>query len=233
MIMKKIYQSVFFDLDNTLWDFNNNSREAFRIMYEKYRLGERGIPFERFVHTYHRHNDDLWEAYRNDKTDKETLRWKRFYLTLEELSIQNMELARRLDHDYIEISKTMTGLVAGALEILNYLQPRYRLFLLTNGFNEVQFAKIRISGLEKYFEKTITSEMAGVLKPNKGFFEYALRETRCISENALMIGDNAETDINGAAAAGIDTVLFNPSGIIHQSHPTWEIRNLLELKDIL
>ncbi len=231
--MKHPYQSVFFDLDNTLWDFRSNSRKAFHILYKKYHLAEKGISFDRFDRVYHHFNDQLWEAYRESQVDKETLRWKRFYLTLADMGIPDKEMAYLLDNDYIEISKTMTGLVEGALDILDYLKPTYHLFLLTNGFNEVQFSKIRNSGLESYFEKTITSEMAGVLKPHPGFFEYALKETSSEPKGSLMIGDNPETDIRGAAAAGIDTVLYNPSATSCACYPVYEINNLNELRNIL
>ncbi len=231
--MKKKYQFVFFDLDNTLWDFTSNSRKAFSVLFEKYRFADKGIAFDHFNTVYHRYNDELWEAYRQGKVDKQTLRWKRFYLTLEELVIPDDQLARSLDHDYIETSKTMTGLMEGAIEILEYLKPKYSLFLLTNGFNEVQFTKIRNSGLEPYFEKTITSEMAGSLKPNAGFWDYALQVTNVLPETSIMIGDDPETDIAGAAKAGIDTVLYNPNGFPHTTHPGHEIKKLTELKKIL
>ncbi len=216
-----------------MWDFNGNSRRAFQILYDKYGFRERGIAFDRFNSVYHKYNDELWELYRQGKTDKETLRWQRFFLTLQELGMADMTLARQLDHDYIETSKKMTGLVEGATELLDYLKPSYRLFLLTNGFNEVQFAKIRNSGLESYFEKTITSEMAGVLKPHAGFWEFALKETGSSPASSVMIGDDPETDIRGAAVAGIGTVLFNPQGISHNVQPDYEIRKLEDLRRIL
>ncbi|MCD6201077.1 MAG: YjjG family noncanonical pyrimidine nucleotidase [Bacteroidales bacterium] len=231
--MKKKYQSVFFDLDNTLWDFNTNSRKAFHVLYDKYGFRKKGISFDHLNTVYHKYNDALWAAYRQGKTDKQTLRWKRFFLTLQELGIPDMTLARKLDHDYIETSKTMTGLVDGAIDILEYLKPKYKLFLLTNGFNEVQFTKIRNSGLEPYFEKTITSEMAGILKPHPDFFTYALHLTNSTPQASVMIGDDPETDIRGAANANIETVLFNPSGAPHDSRPGYEIQRLEELKKIL
>ena len=63
--------------------------------------------------------------------------------------------------------------------------------------------------LEKAFDTVICSEMAGVEKPDRAFFEYALRMTKSLPETTLMIGDNYDTDIIGAAAVGIDTVLYN------------------------
>ena len=227
------YVSVFFDLDNTLWDFTSNSNRAFAILHKKYGFDRRGIPLARLLEVYHHYNDLMWEEYRQGRLDKETLRWKRFFLTFEELGMPDEQLARQIDVEYLETSKQMTGLVEGAREILEYLKERYPLYLLTNGFNEVQFTKIRNSGLEPYFEKVITSEMAGALKPHPAFFEYALRETGSTAGSSVMIGDDAITDIEGASAAGIDTILFNPAGRDHTTSPTYEIQQLKELKKIL
>jgi putative hydrolase of the HAD superfamily len=230
---EKRYRAVFFDLDNTLWDFSANSGKAFALLYEKYGIERKGVSLEELLKVYHHYNDLMWEEYRQERLDKETLRWKRFYLTFEALGFPDERLARRFETDYLETSKQMTGLVEGATDILQYLQEKYPLYLLTNGFNEVQFTKIRNSGLEPYFDKVITSEMAGALKPHPRFFQYALLETGTSAAESIMIGDDAATDIGGAAAAGIDTVLFNPSGKEHKEKPLYEIKELSELKEIL
>jgi FMN phosphatase YigB (HAD superfamily) len=55
------YRHLFFDLDNTLWDFERNSRETLTELYEKYRLQELGISsFETFIDAYHLRNEMLW-----------------------------------------------------------------------------------------------------------------------------------------------------------------------------
>jgi putative hydrolase of the HAD superfamily len=94
------------------------------------------------------------------------------------------------------------------LEVLNYLRPKYRLHIITNGFREVQEGKLRISGLNRYFECIITSEEAGYMKPDIRIFEYALRCARAIPEKSLMIGDDFLVDIEGAKAAGMEQALI-------------------------
>ncbi len=229
----KRYRTLFFDLDNTLWDFSANSDEAFAILYERYGLARHGVTLERLLEVYHRHNDRMWEDYRQGRVDKETLRWKRFFLTFSELGFGDEELARRFESEYLATAREMTRLVEGAREVLEILRGRYRLFLLTNGFNEVQFFKVEHSGLAPYFEKVITSEMAGALKPHPRFFRYALEVSGADADTSLMIGDDVAADIEGAAAAGIDTVLFNPRRRPHEAHPTYEITRLRKLLTIL
>ena len=65
------------------------------------------------------------------------------------------------------------------------------------------------SDLTKYFKTIITSEDAGVKKPNPIIFEYALNKTNALRNESIMIGDNWEADIMGAKNAGLDVIYCN------------------------
>ena len=119
------------------------------------------------------------------------------------------------------------------MELLKYLRPKYHLHLITNGFEEVQHTKLSGSGMEPYFETLTVSEEVGVKKPNPEIFRYALRKADAIPEESLMIGDEMAVDIDGARAAGIDQLFFNPSREKVEGERTFEVYNLLEIKKIL
>jgi putative hydrolase of the HAD superfamily len=230
--MKK-YRHILFDLDGTLWDFEGNSKEAFADIFRDHNLSIADSDFRKFEAVYHRYNDKLWKQYREGKIEKEVLRWTRFYLTLKEFGIDDKPLAEKMDQQYITISPEKTRLIPYSLEILEYLQPKYALHIVTNGFNEVQFTKLRNAGLTGYFSNIITSEMVGYLKPNPEFFQYTLEIIQAKESECLMIGDNYQVDIEGAMRIGMDQVFFNPAGEAFQSEPTHQIKSLLELKEIL
>ena len=203
------YKHVFFDLDRTLWDFDAAAEVAFERIYEQYNLKSLGIPSAHEFHeVYHPLNEQLWVLYRADKITKEDLNRTRFLKPLEHYGIHDVALADHLSEDYVYWSPRIVRLVPGTMELLDYLKPKYHLHLITNGFQEVQHTKLSGSGMEPYFETLTVSEEVGVKKPNPEIFLYALNKAHATAEESLMIGDEMTVDIDGARAAGIDTVFF-------------------------
>lgn len=230
----KQYKHIFFDLDRTLWDFDAAAEVAFERIYEKYGLKERGIPNAHDFHeVYHPLNEQLWVLYRADQITKEDLNRTRFLKPLEHYGIHDTDLADHLSEDYIYWSPRIVRLVPGTLDLLEYLRPKYHLHLITNGFQEVQHTKLNGSGLEPYFETLTVSEEVGVKKPNPGIFYYALNKAHASAEESLMIGDEMAVDIDGARAASIDQLFFNPSGVKEEGERTFEVQRLEEIKSIL
>lgn len=228
------YKHIFFDLDRTLWDFDAAAEVAFERIYDKYDLKSLGIPSAHEFHeVYHPLNERLWELYREDKITKADLNRTRFLKPLEHYGIHDIELADHLSEDYVYWSPRIVRLVPGTMELLDYLKPKYHLHLITNGFQEVQHTKLSGSGLEPYFETLTVSEEVGVKKPNPEIFFYALRKAQATAEESLVIGDEMAVDIDGARAAGIDQVFFNPSGIEVEGERTFEVKRLVELIGIL
>ncbi len=120
-----------------------------------------------------------------------------------------------------------------AHKILEYLIKRYPLHVITNGFEEVQDSKFKNSKLDQYFQHTITSEAAGSKKPSRCIFNYALEKVGASTNECVMIGDDFEADIVGATESGIDAIFFNPEKVVNNGGPTFEIQDLIELKNIL
>jgi putative hydrolase of the HAD superfamily len=119
------------------------------------------------------------------------------------------------------------------MEILDYLSPNYKLHIITNGFSEVQDVKLKSSDMGRYFDKVVTSERAGVKKPDIRIFRFAMEQAGAGPGNSLMIGDDYEVDIVGAQNVGMDQVFFNPQNIVNQNGCTYEIADLIEIKGFL
>ena len=227
------YQHVFFDLDRTIWDFDKNSRETIREIFFKYKLDRIIEEFSIFESTYRKFNKQLWADYRLGRIKKDELRAKRFFLTLQEFGITDAKLASDFDSDYVSQSPLKKTLFPSAIDVLTYLRKKYDLYILTNGFKETQALKMSVSGLTSFFSMVITSEEAGVLKPDPVFFQFALHKIQAEAYECLMIGDDPEVDIQGAKNAGIDQVWFNPDQLENSIKPTYEISQLNSLKEII
>lgn len=231
--MKKI-KAVFFDLDHTLWDFDRNSEEAIQELAENLNLKEKGVPgLEEFMTVYRKINHEMWEAYHRHHITKEELRTGRFSRALEKFGISDPVLSEKMASGYLEISPHKTNLFPGAIEVLNYLKDKYRLHIITNGFMEVQHIKIKKSGLDHFFEGIHISEEIGFKKPEPEIFHHAVTQAGTIPDCCIMIGDNLETDIQGARNAGLHPVWFNPGKEKTFKTELKQINNLHEIKNIL
>jgi len=228
--MEKAYKHIFFDLDHTLWDFERNAEETKREMFENLRLRERGIrDYETFREKYVGINQALWALYREDKVGKDELNFRRFYDTLCMLGVDDRELGETMAAEFIDGISSKTYLFPHAKELLEYLFTKYPLHIITNGFEEVQYRKLKNSGMHRYFTTVITSEAAGYKKPDPEIFEYALRQTGALAGESLMIGDDLDVDIAGARQLGIDQVYVNHDRKQHNDPVTLEVFSLDEI----
>jgi len=228
------YTHIFFDLDRTLWDYDSNATITLHDLIDRYKIiNGYAIQKEEFIQQFFTVNDDLWARFDEGSIDKEYIRTKRFKMVLEGLGINEFNYIEQLQEDFISECPTKGKLIAGAREMIEELSRKYSLYIITNGFDGIQHTKIKFAGLEEYFDEIITSERAQVQKPNPLIFEYALKIANVDKSRSIMIGDNFDSDIIGAKAAGIDQVYFNPENRKNGFNPTFEITHLDQLSNIL
>jgi len=226
------YKNVFIDLDRTLWDFETNSNETLRDIFYKYKI-ENYCIFEDFYKFYRTVNEYMWKDYRDKKISKNLLSWKRFYVSILHFGFDDESVAKNMGEDYITLSPLKTRLFPYTHELLKYLKSKYKLYLVTNGFKEVQYVKIRNCDLEKYFDKVYTSEEVGCNKPDIEYFRFVLAQTNSIPEESIIIGDDIEVDIKGAAQVEIDTLWCNFVNQTSDFKPDFEVKTLTEVLSIL
>lgn len=221
---------VFFDLDHTLWDFETNSNQTFEFIFKKNKVP---INYGDFKEKYRPINQKYWKLYRDEKVTKEELRTARLTETFNELNYTaTPDLVAILSYEYIEHLASYNALFEGAIDILEYLHPKYKLHIITNGFEEVQHRKMESSFISKYFTNIITSERVGVKKPNPAIFNFAMEVSGAKSNESIMIGDNFEADILGAKSVGMQTVFCDFNGEI-ATEEVITISKLGQLKHIL
>ena len=233
-MMRKTYKHIFFDLDHTLWDFERNAEETKRELFDVLKLKEKGIAnYETFRAKYIGINLALWALYREDKIGKDELNFRRFYDTLCVLGIDDRRLGEAMAKGFIEGISSKTYLFPHAKELLEYLYPKYPLHIITNGFEEVQYAKLKNSGMDRYFTSVITSEEARSKKPDAEIFNFALSKTGASANESIMVGDDLDVDIAGARQMGIDQLYVNHDRKIHSEPVTLEVYSLEEIVGLL
>jgi len=221
---------IFFDLDHTIWDFDRNAQETLTDLYHEYGLAELGLTScETFIETYTENNQLLWSAYHLGQISKETLRAERFHKTFIQLGIAPERVPHEFEADYVRISPTKRNLFEGSERVLGYLQKKYTLHIISNGFKETTLTKMNLCNLNPYFSNVFISEDVGVNKPDKAIFEFALQKAGAKKQESIMIGDSLEADIRGAQDFGIKAIFFNPLNKEKPADVEWQITHLEEL----
>lgn len=200
---------VFLDLDNTLWDFDGNAEEALRVLFERHKLDyHTNYKVDQFIALYKDVNHAYWSRYEKGEVNKETLRTRRFTDTFELMGLPHALYPENVWQEYLDICPLMTKLVPNALECLEMLASKFKIGILTNGFQETQTIKLRESGLGKFVDFMQSSEAVGVAKPSPEFFKIALQSVNCLPESSVYIGDNFNTDVMGGLESGIKTYWY-------------------------
>lgn len=228
------YKNLFFDLDDTLWAFSDNARETFEEMYQKYGYDRYFRSFQHFYELYERRNAELWKEYADGRVTKDELNRQRFLYPLEAVGEGNAALAKAFSDDFFAVIPTKRKLMPHAREVLEYLAPRYNLYILSNGFQELQCRKMRSAGIAGYFKRVVLSEDIGVLKPWPEIFYFAMSATGSELRESLMIGDSWDNDVAGAKGVGMHQVYYHVADrTSFPFTPTFHITDLRELMQIL
>jgi putative hydrolase of the HAD superfamily len=231
----RTYDHLFFDLDNTLWDFTTNSRLSMEQTLIQNELLPRISSFEAFFKVYEQINHALWSDYHSKKITKQKLIVERFSRSLKAFGVHNYDW-NELNSRYLKNMALQTQLFPGTMETLSTLKSKgYQMHIITNGFREVQYSKLTNCGLAGFFSKVFISEEIQTTKPHRQIFEHALKSTNASKKRSIMIGDSWETDIIGALKFGMDQIMFlnqelNPIPESVKSLKNAAISPFLELK---
>ncbi|MFJ9418353.1 MULTISPECIES: HAD family hydrolase [unclassified Streptomyces] len=111
-------------------------------------------------------------------------------------------------HEYVDGVARSVRCVPGAREGLESLRGAgWTIGIVTNGAGDIQRAKLAATGLAPLFDGICVSGEVGARKPERRLFEAAAAECGAsLSAGGWMVGDNPETDIDGARAAGLRTL---------------------------
>lgn len=228
--MNRRYDTLLFDMDNTILDFSATERNAITLTLQTYGVE----PSSDVTALYSAINDVLWKRLEKGSISRENVIHGRFEVLCHALGIPCDGAAWQAVYQ----SHLCQGhaYLPGARELLESLQGHYRIYLLTNGLAATQHPRLRDSGLDRLVQGTFISEEVGWQKPQREFYEYCFSKIPGFcKDTALVIGDSLTSDIAGGNNAGVDTCWFNPGGAVNDRgvQVTFEIHSLSEIPVIL
>jgi putative hydrolase of the HAD superfamily/5'-nucleotidase len=220
------YTHILFDADETLFHFN--AFAGLQAMFAKYQIT---FTAEHFA-AYQQLNAPLWLDYQAGRIDAKTLQVTRFTQWANTLNVS----AEQLNEDFLTSMAAICEPLPGARSLLNQLQGKAKLGIITNGFTALQQRRLTRTGLSEHFEHVVISERVGIAKPDPKIFQHTLSLFgEPDKSEVLMVGDTPSSDILGANQFGIDSCWLQHDNQVcpNTIQPTYTVRSLTELAHLL
>lgn len=240
----KRYETVLWDVDGTLLNFLKSQEFALKKAFSDYQL----TITEDIVSLYSEINDSYWKRFEQGEIAKQEVLYGRFeslfQALLERAETEKDDVLLKIGHipikKFQQAYQTYLGSVYfyqdDSLELCKKLQKDFKQYIVTNGVEWSQRNKLQLAGFTELMEDIFISEVIGVPKPDKRFFEACFQQIPDFSrERTIIIGDSLSSDMSGGNQAQIATCWYNPGNLPKKGNVRidYEIRNLWEVESIL
>ena len=202
-------KAVFFDIDNTLYDYDAANRKALAAL-SAYAREALGIGEEEFSALHHDMLVSMAEEMGEVAASHNRL--IRYQRILEKKGLPLSPHLLRMTQTYWETFLEDMVPYAGAVGLMKLLKENgVRVGICTNMTAMMQVRKLEKLGLLPFVDLLVTSEEAGTEKPRPEIFALSIRKAGCAPGECLMVGDSPKHDIEGALAAGMKALLLVPA----------------------
>lgn len=233
------FDTILWDVDNTLLDFDKSEREAITKSFQRFGL----LLTEEIAKRYSDINRSMWEKLERKEITKAQVLTGRFRLLFEELGLhKGEEFVNAFQKDYQDNLAHVFFYMDDSDKLMRRLKKEgYKQYFVTNGVASTQHTKLSLSGLDLLADGMFISEEIGAEKPDALFFEKSFAAIKSVQEDfdkkrAVLIGDSTSSDMQGAFTAGICACWYNPKQKKYpasERQPDYEIKNLWEICGIL
>ncbi len=225
-----MYEFLFLDMDDTILDFHKAESLAIAKTLQSFGL----TPTPEILSRYSAINARHWEMLERREIGREQVLVGRFQELFREYGIE--EDPEKCARCYEANLSQGHFFMPGAVEALERLSKRYKLYLASNGTLRVQQGRLESANISHYFQNIFISEAMGANKPALEFFINAFANIPSFDPGKAMIaGDSLTSDILGGKNAGIATCWVNTQKKPGREDilPDYEISCIGELEGLL
>lgn len=199
--------TVLWDVDGTLLDFDAAERAAIRTLFTEFELGE---CTDEMLARYHEINVGFWQRLEKGELSRPEVLLGRFEQFFGEYGIDPKTASAFNERYQLTLGDTIV-FHDDSIDIVKALKGKVRQYAVSNGTVAAQTKKLRLSGLGELMDGVFLSEELGVEKPDTAFFEKVFSRIRLRGLSTVMIvGDSLTSDMRGGINAGIKTCWYNP-----------------------
>jgi putative hydrolase of the HAD superfamily len=207
-------RAALFDLDDTLFDHRGCAHDALSALYES-QPSFRSMTFAALQEAHAEFLEQLHAEVMLGRVSVDAARIERFRRLLHAAGANAAgEDAAALAVLYRDTYRQRRRASAGAVALMGAVRRHVPIGVVSNNVLDEQQEKLRICGLDQFVDELVVSAEVGVSKPDPEIFRVAINRLAVSAQQAVMVGDSWAADIEGARAAGIRAIWFNPTGVV-------------------
>jgi putative hydrolase of the HAD superfamily len=229
--------SIFFDIDDTLYDQYAPFRQAFKVTFND-NFDDLNVE-ELFIFS-RAQSDKVFDMVQRGEMDRESMYAYRIGKAFEEKGVNLPKSDCLLFQKNYEQCQKNIKLSQQIKNLLTFLsQHGVEMGIISNGTEQHQWFKIKTLGLEKWFSKKniFISGSIGCSKPSSEIFQYVEKKINRSSDACIYIGDAFPIDVVGAKNAKWKSIWFNRRHHIMPEKtnvkPDFVVQSELELSQLL
>ena len=220
-------KAIIFDLDDTLYSYNELNEQGINEIC-KYTCEKQKIEKERFYESFDKAKKDVKDTLGDVASSHNRLLYCQ--KTLENLKENPFSIALEMYEIYWQHILKNMKLNVNALKILKFCkQKKIKIGICTDLTVHIQHRKIRKLEIDEYIDAIVTSEEAGIEKPNFKMYNRILEKFDVLPEETLFIGDNLKKDVLGPIEYGMKALWYSKTN----NDKCQSIQDFNELLEIL
>ena len=227
-----MFDAIFIDADNTLFDFDRTQEKALAESLVHFSLPQN----DDVLSIYETINRECWTDYHAGLIRNDEINLRRWSQWLTAIGEHSRVAAQALADHYAQSLALQCELEDGADDLMQYLAAKLPVHVITNGFPSSQQHRWRKAGWDGLLHGITVSAAVGVQKPEADIFHIAMAAVGVTDPGrCLMIGDTLEADVRGPQNVGMKGCWYQRKGAENNTdiQPDYVVTQLSDIKGLV